>query len=157
MAELDIHSAIGASSERLLRKAEENIQLCQNFRSLCGLLADEGVTRGSPYIQIGRVSMTGTRMRAFVMFSKLKIPETYVTYPETNNLMATIYRENQAFYRFIQENRSLIRYLKDVVEHLDTYCRDKGKKFEEIEFSEAFMERDEDFVVLQIDDGEKKH
>jgi len=153
MAEKDVLAAVGEQSENVLNKATMNVELCQTYMALVSLCALECNRRGCNMggLQMGNVLMTGNRMVAKVTFSKLIIPGSRIpeASPNSSRLVDFLHREAHGLWMFLQKNPCLIKFLEQVVERMDTYCRDKGKKFEEINFSKAFMSKEDD-IVLEI-------
>jgi len=154
MAQRNVESAIGEKSEKVLHKATENIDLCQRFMALVSLCALECNKRGASMsgVQIGNVLMTGNRMVAKITFSKLIVPRTPEAYPNSSILVEFLHREAEGLWLFIRNNPCFIRFLEQVLEKMDTFCRDKGGKFEEVSFVNAFMDN-EDNIVLEIAKG----
>lgn len=153
MAEQNVLSAVGEQSERILHKATENIELCQRFMALVSLLALECNQRGANMnggLQMGAVLMTGNRMVSKVSFSKLSLSLTTTVVPQNvSSLLDLMMQEARGLWLFVCKNPCLVEYLKQIVEKMDAYSRDKGKAFNEIDFENAFMDR-EDNVVLEI-------
>lgn len=154
MPDKDILSAVGEQSERVLHKATESIEICQRFMALVSLCALESNRRGNSVggVRIGNVSMSGDRMIAKVTFSKIIIPRVPEAAPNSSTLVEFLHREARGLWLFIQKNPDLVRFLEQVIEKVDSYCRYKGKKFEEVTFSNAFMDS-EDNIVLEIEKG----
>ena len=152
MADKDVLAAIGEQSENVLHKATENMELCQRFMALVSLCALESNKRGCSMggLRMGNVVMGGNRMTAKVSFSKIIVPRVPEAYPNSSTLVDFLHHEAHGLWLFLQRNPCLVKFLEQVIEKMDTYCRDKSKKFEEIEFSNAFMSKEDD-IVLEID------
>lgn len=154
MADKDVLSAIGETSENVLHKATENMELCQTFMALVSLCALECNKRGCNMggLQMGNVLMSGNRMIAKVTFSKLVIPGARIpeAYPNASRLVDFLHQEAHGLWLFLRKNPCLVKFLEQVSEKMDTYCKDKGKKFEEVKFAKAFMSKEDD-IVIEID------
>lgn len=151
MAHQDVHTAIGEISERVLHRATENLDLCQRFMALVSLLALECNERGANMsgLQMGNVVMSGNRLIAKVTFSKLIVSRSPEAAPSATGLIDFMHKEAKGLWLFVNKNPCLVTYLQQMVEKMDTYCRDKSKEFNEVEFAQAFMDK-EDNVVLEI-------
>lgn len=150
----DVLNAVGSQSERVLHKATESEELCKKFMALVSLLALECHQRGKNMsgLRMGAVVMSGNRLIAKVLFSDLIVPQSPESCLSASGLLDFMRKEAHGLWLFVQQNPCLITWLQHMIEKLDAYCRDKGKQFHEVEFSQAFMDR-EDNVVLEIEQG----
>ena len=165
MSERDALAALGRS-ENLLHQITENVELCGRIMGIISLLIDVANDRGMSFegVQVGPVTMVGTRMAAHVTFSKLAIPRRFENIPEAKGFAEFLGKEAEGLYLFIVKNPDLMKWVGDVVGKLDYFCRDKGKKFEELTFSgQAEAQRlrsagdfgcfftPDDYIVLEVD------
>ena len=150
----DVFNAVGSQSERVLHKATESEELCKKFMALVSLLALECQGRGKNLsgLRMGAVVMSGKLIIAKVTFSDLIIPQSPEPALSATGLLDFMQKEAHGLWLFVHQNPCLVTWLQQVVEKLDAYCRDKGKQFHEVEFAQAFMDR-EDNVVLEIEEG----
>ncbi|MFA5937356.1 MAG: hypothetical protein WC822_05800 [Candidatus Paceibacterota bacterium] len=156
MPDKDVLSAIGGASESLLDKAAESIEICHKFMAIVALCALEANARGTNMggVQVGNLAMTGgTRLVAKVTFSKLILNTSVMpTAPAKSKLVDFLHAEAEGLWLFIQKNPTFITYLEQLVNIIEVYARDKSVPFNEVSFSQGFMDR-EDNIVLEIEQG----
>ena len=145
--------AIGESSEKLLHKAMENVELCQRFMafvSLCALTCEQ---RGTPLdgVRVGAVTMSERKMVAKVTFSRLSL--VHSAPPETkaaNSFLEFTRKEAEGIYLMIRKNPDFVRYLESMVEHMESYSKWKLKKFSSLKFQDGYMDKN-DNIVMKIE------
>lgn len=154
MSDKDVLAAVGGASEELLHKATDNLDICQRFMALVALCALEANRRGASMggVQISSLAMSGKRIVAKVTFSKLVIPRSITLSNNAARLVDFLHGEAEGLYLFIQKNPCFITFLEQLVTMSARYCKDKGKDFGELAFSQAFMDS-EDNLVLEIEEG----
>jgi len=151
MPESDVLSALGGSSTTLLAKVASNRDLANAFIAMLWVIANTASARGARMdgIRIAAVTMTENRIRAHVGFHSIALaPARYIT-AQAQNLADHIGQENHDLHVFIRANPDIPAMLEGIVEKMDAYARDKGRRFEELAFSNGFMD-DEDNFVLEI-------
>ena len=161
MPDLDAMAAIGQGSERLLHKVTENVQLCQMAMGLVSLLALEAHRRGSDMggVTIGRVEMSGLRMKARVGFSRTAVRRSAPSVPAANSFMHFLKAEAEGLYLFIAQNPDILTWLEGVVTRMEAHADFKRIGFSEVTFGDskkvgeaaaALLDQD-DNLVLEMD------
>ena len=153
MTDKSTFDAIGASSEKLLNRVQDNIELCQRFMGFVALCGMECEKRGVPMdgIQISAMTMRGRTMRAKVKFSKLSLQRSAV--PETKaakDFVSFLAKEAQGLYLLIRKNPDFITYLHSLVEEMEGYCKWHHKQFGDLKFASGFMDEN-DYIVMEIE------
>lgn len=148
---MDILSAVGLGSERLVLKMLDNHELCSNVMALTALCAIEMGGNRASQVRVGDVSMVDRKMIAQVSFDFDGRPAVAAPLPDADKLAAHIGQENMLFYRFLLANPDFIKWIRQVIEKMDTYALQKGIRFSEISFGDhgAFMDRD-NYIVLEF-------
>ena len=151
MADLDILSAVGFGSERLLLKLLENHELCNNVMALTALCAIEMGGNRASQVRVSDVQMVERKMIAHVSFEFGPRPKVAADLADAHKLSAHIGKENMLFYAFIRGNPDFIKWLKQIIEKMDTYALQNGIKYSEIGFGDygAFMDKG-NYIVLEI-------
>ena len=154
MSEKDVLAAVGGSSEDLLDKATENMEICQRFMAVVALCALEANKRGASMggVQIASIVMNGKMLIAKVTFSKLVIPRTITLANNASRIVDFLHGEAEGLWIFIQQNPCFIEYLRQLVSIVDAYCKDKSLEYSELKFVHGFMDS-EDNIVLEIEEG----
>lgn len=151
MPDLNASTALGAKSNRLLARVEQNRDLCNNFMATLWIIANTAAERGAQMdgIEIGEVTMTEGRIRAKVGFHSVSLASRRYISPDGDDLASWVGSENQDLWTFIRANPDIPAWLAAVVEKMDAYCRDKGRAFSGLQFGPSIMDKD-DFLVMPI-------
>jgi hypothetical protein len=153
MPDLDASSAIGQDSTRLLDKVRQNKDLCNNFISILWCLANTATARGARMdrMRIGEITMTENRIRFKVEFRPLILGTSRYISVQASGIAQHIGAENIELSIMIRSNPDIPIMLEGIVEKMDAYGRDKGKRFEEIQFIKGYFVETEDCFILEID------
>lgn len=152
MADQDVISAVaGFGSERLMLKLLQNHELCSNVMALTAICAIELQGNRAKWARVSDVSMIGRRMIARVTLDFSKPPPTLAAIPDSDQLAAHIGQENNLFFIFLRNNPDFIKWIKQVIEKMETYALQKGRPFGELTFGDhgAFMDKD-NYIVLEL-------
>jgi hypothetical protein len=154
MPNKDIFAAVAGSSESLMAKATESIEVCNKYMAIVSLCAIEANKRGKSLggVRVGNIVMSDNRLVAKVSFSGIILPGTVNISPNVKTLVDFLHAEAEGLWLFIQKNPSFITYLEQLVTMLESYCRYKSIEFSELTFSQGFMDND-DNIVLEIEKG----
>ena len=152
MPDLDVASALGQESTRLFDQVRKNRDLCNNFMSVLWCLANTAAERGARMdgIEIGEVTITENRIRFMVNFHPLALGSTRYISVQAKSIADHIGLENRELAVFIRNNPSIPVMLEGIVQKMDAYARDKGKKFSEVEFVKGYFVQTEDCFILEI-------
>ena len=149
MPDRTVAAALGDSSGRLLEAAKGNRDLCNAFVAMLWIVANRAAELGARMdgVRCGEVTMTDNRIKFHVSFHGLALPGNRHIDVQARDMAEHIGKEQAELDIFIRANDTIPSVLMGVVEKIDAYARDKGKRFGEIVFASGFMSEDDDLVL----------
>jgi hypothetical protein len=154
VADQDVLAALEAGSGRLLTKLCTNAELCSNVMALTAVLAIEMEGSRAAAVRIGDVVMTGRAMKAQVKmdFTARRATTAPLDLPDSARLLEHVGQENRLFYEFIKSNPGVQKWLRQVIEKMDTYALTKGVPFSALTFGDhgAYVTAEGDYIVLEL-------
>lgn len=147
----DLLSAVGLASGNLLDKLSSNHDLCNSVVALVGFVAGELSGSSSNRVNISDVEMTGKEMRARITLSRSGYQSVSVPQPSSTKLLEFMGQEGVLFYRFVNAHPDVIKWIRQVIDKMETYALQKGVDFSSINFGEhgAFVDKSK-YIVLEI-------
>lgn len=161
MPELDVHSAIGQKSERLLHRVMDNAELAQSIMGIVSLICLTANERGKDLrgIRLGSVEMTGNRMIAKVSFASITVRRAAPEIPSVNSFMHFLKQEAEGLYLAIAHNPDWLIWMRQTIEKMEAYAEHKGIEFGDLTFGKTknpgdgaavFLDK-EDNIVMELD------
>lgn len=139
---------------RLLRKLEQNNELCKTLAGLLGLVVIESQRRGvsvenvnlSPLRTLGD-GMFGARIDYF--YRGLQVPAGF---GEKGTFEEYLAAKGVQLAKVLALNHSVSRFFESLVEAVDRHAMDKGVRFSELHVMEdgAFISKDDELVIKVV-------
>lgn len=148
MPEQDVETAIGLVSDSLLGKLVANHELCQNVMALTGMICLEMDGIRASKVNIGPVEMSGQRLIAkvdIILRGKpaVQLPDV----PGKDTLLTHIGAENKLFYEFLRVHPALVTWIRQVIEKMETYALQHGKRYADLGFTKAIVDHESNIVL----------
>jgi hypothetical protein len=154
VADQDVIAALEAGSGRLLAKLLTNEDLCNQVMAATAVMALELDGSKAAAVKIGDVEMTGRAMKAKVTmdFAARRTAAALPDLPDSGRLLDHIGQENRLFYEFVRAHPDVQKWLRQVIEKMDTYALVKGVPFSSLSFGDhgAYMTIDGNYIVLEL-------
>lgn len=132
-------------------KVLENHELCSNIMALTAICCIEMGGNHAKEVHVGEVVMVGRQMIAKITFDFSAPPRIAAALPDSDKLLDHIGQENAAFFTFIRSNQDFIKWMRQVVDKMETQALRDGRRFSELSFGDhgAFMDKD-NYIVLEL-------
>jgi hypothetical protein len=147
----DLMSAVGLVSGSLLDKLASNRDLCNSVVALVGFMSTELSGAGAKRVNISDVEMVERQMRARITISRTGYASVAASQPCSDKLLEFMGQEGILFYRFVNAHPDVVKWIRQIIEKMETYAMQKGVAFSSIEFGDhgAFVDKAK-YIVLEI-------